>query len=198
MGTDGPNSSSSSWFKQRAYNGGTMIDHRYEYCYYFVLHYDESASKVTLVPMIRNGLFTSGKYKTAKVGPRYRYQCNVLDTNRNWMIDVPASSLLPATSSQVQASSYLDDDTINDDSRRYSKRRSQLLVSIDKSKLCKQKMKSYPRSRIHYYNKIVFRKRSSILNSIIMDNDNNNSSTTDGPNSSSSSWFKQRAYNGGT
>merc|ERR1711865_894273 len=109
-----------------------------------------------------------------------------------------ASSLLPATSSQVQASSYLDDDTINDDSRRYSKRRSQLLVSIDKSKLCKQKMKSYPRSRIHYYNKIVFRKRSSILNSIIMDNDNNNSFTTDGPNSSSSSWFKQRAYNGGT
>merc|ERR1712028_299558 len=93
-----------------------------------------------------------------------------------------ASSLLPATSSQVQASSYLDDDTINDDSRRYSKRRSQLLVSIDKSKLCKQKMKSYPRSRIHYYNKIVFRKRSSILNSIIMDNDNNNSLTTDGTN----------------
>ena len=109
-----------------------------------------------------------------------------------------ASSLLPATSSQVQASSYLDDETTGDDSRRYSKRRSQLLVSIDKSKLCKQKMKSYPRLRIHYYNKIVFRKRSSILNSIIMDNDNNNSFTDDDPNSSSSSWFKQRAYNGGT
>ena len=69
---------------RRHYNGGSMLDHRYEFCYYFVLHYDEPTQNVTLVPMIRNGLFMSGNKK--RMG-RYRYQCNILENNKNWILD---------------------------------------------------------------------------------------------------------------
>jgi len=67
----------------RRYNGGSMIDHRYEYCFYFVLHYEEATSKIVLVPMIRNGLFMTGSKN--RVG-RFRYQCNILDNNKNWIV----------------------------------------------------------------------------------------------------------------
>merc|ERR1712238_653005 len=67
----------------RRYNGGSMIDHRYEYCFYFVLHYEESTSKIVLVPMIRNGLFMTGSKN--RVG-RFRYQCNILENNKNWIV----------------------------------------------------------------------------------------------------------------
>jgi hypothetical protein len=69
---------------RRHYNGGSMLDHRYEFCYYFVLHYDEPTQNVTLVPMIRQGLFMSGNKK--RMG-RYRYQCNILENNKNWILD---------------------------------------------------------------------------------------------------------------
>jgi len=75
----------------RRYNGGSMIDHRYEYCFYFVLHYDESTSKIVLVPMIRNGLFMTGSKK--RVG-RFRYQCNILENNKNWIVQDAASSTI--------------------------------------------------------------------------------------------------------
>merc|ERR1711865_979354 len=75
----------------RRYNGGSMIDHRYEYCFYFVLHYDESTSKIVLVPMIRNGLFMTGSKK--RVG-RFRYQCNILENNKNWIVQDAATSTI--------------------------------------------------------------------------------------------------------
>jgi hypothetical protein len=34
-----------------------MIDHRYEFCYYFVLHYNELKKSMTIVPMIKDGVF---------------------------------------------------------------------------------------------------------------------------------------------
>merc|ERR1712238_569905 len=67
----------------RRYNGGSMIDHRYEYCFYFVLHYEEATSKIVLVPMIRNGLFMTGSKN--RVG-RFRYQCNILENNKNLIV----------------------------------------------------------------------------------------------------------------
>jgi hypothetical protein len=78
------------------YNGGLMIDHRYEFCYYFVLHYNESEKIMTLVPMIKDGVFerASGIENGSTVVDenflgRPRYECNILETDRNWIRDAP-------------------------------------------------------------------------------------------------------------
>lgn len=78
------------------YNGGLMIDHRYEFCYYFVLHYNESKKFLTLVPMIKDGVFeratgieNSSTVVDEKFLGRPRYECNVLETDRNWICDAP-------------------------------------------------------------------------------------------------------------
>lgn len=79
------------------YNGGLMIDHRYEFCYYFVLDYNETKKKMTIVPMIKDGVFEKtieSKNKTTspsfdeKLLGRPRYQCNILETDKNWIRDV--------------------------------------------------------------------------------------------------------------
>jgi len=79
------------------YNGGLMVDHRYEYCYYFVLDYNEAKKKMTIVPMIKDGIFEKSidsKNKTTspsfdeKLLGRPRYQCNILETDKNWIRDV--------------------------------------------------------------------------------------------------------------
>lgn len=81
------------------YNGGLMIDHRYEFCYYFVLHYNESEKSMTIVPMIKDGVFerTTGSKNNSinstvldeSVLGRPRYQCNILKTDKNWIRDAP-------------------------------------------------------------------------------------------------------------
>jgi hypothetical protein len=86
------------------YNGGLMMDHRYEFCYYFVLHFDESKKSLTIVPMLKDGVFersTGSKKKgihstvrdesvlDERLLGRPRYQCNILKTDKNWIRDVP-------------------------------------------------------------------------------------------------------------
>lgn len=81
------------------YNGGLMINHRYEFCYYFVLHYNETKKTLTMVPMIKDGVFerpTGSKDKSIsspvldeRFLGRPRYQCNILETDKNWIRDVP-------------------------------------------------------------------------------------------------------------
>lgn len=93
----GSNNSKKGNFRWR-YNGGLMIDHRYEFCYYFVLHYNESEKSMTIVPMIKDGVFerkeeskTSNKSHDAvdkRLLGRPRYQCNILETDKNWIRDV--------------------------------------------------------------------------------------------------------------
>jgi len=80
------------------YNGGIMMDHRYEFCYYFVLHHDELKDSLTIVPMIKDGVFeraTGSKNNSSnttvvdeRVLGRPRYQCNILETDKNWIRDV--------------------------------------------------------------------------------------------------------------
>lgn len=76
-----------------------MINHRYEFCYYFVLHYNETKKTMTMVPMIKDGVFerptgrkdksiTSSVLDERFLG-RPRYQCNILETDKNWIRDVP-------------------------------------------------------------------------------------------------------------
>lgn len=79
------------------YNGGLMIDHRYEFCYYFVLHYNESEKTMTIVPMLKDGVFerTTGSKNNSinssvvdeRLLGRPRYQCNILKTDKNWIRD---------------------------------------------------------------------------------------------------------------
>jgi len=86
------------------YNGGLMMDHRYEFCYYFVLHFDEFKKSLTIVPMLKDGVFersTGSKNKgihstvreesvlDERLLGRPRYQCNILETDKNWIRDVP-------------------------------------------------------------------------------------------------------------
>jgi len=77
------------------YNGGLMIDHRYEFCYYFVLHYNESKKSMTIVPMVKDGVFeraaeseVENPFDERLLG-RPRYQCNILETDKNWIRDAP-------------------------------------------------------------------------------------------------------------
>lgn len=74
------------------YNGGLMIDHRYEFCYYFVLEYNEAKKTMTIVPMIKDGVFektTKGPFFDEKLLGLPRYECNILKTDKNWIRDVP-------------------------------------------------------------------------------------------------------------
>ena len=76
------------------YNGGLMIDHRYEFCYYFVLDYNEAKKSMTIVPMIKDGVFertieSNDKNVEERFLGRPRYQCNILETDKNWIRDVP-------------------------------------------------------------------------------------------------------------
>jgi len=76
------------------YNGGLMIDHRYEYCYYFVLHFNEAEKSLTIVPLIKDGVFeeATGSEKEIideSVMGRPRYECNILKTDKNWIRDAP-------------------------------------------------------------------------------------------------------------
>lgn len=76
------------------YNGGLMIDHRYEFCYYFVLNYNEAKKTMTIVPMIKDGVFEQTKGNNnnnveERLLGRPRYQCNILETDKNWIRDVP-------------------------------------------------------------------------------------------------------------
>lgn len=85
--------------KKKKYNGGLMIDHRYEFCYYFVLHYNKSEKTLTMVPMIKDGVFERTKESKNKkmTNPvidetllgRPRYLCNILNTDKNWIRDAP-------------------------------------------------------------------------------------------------------------
>ena len=34
-----------------------MVDHGYEFCYYFVLDYNEAKKKMTIVPIIKDCVF---------------------------------------------------------------------------------------------------------------------------------------------
>jgi len=74
------------------YNGGLMIDHRYEFCYYFVLEYNEAKNTMTIVPMIKDGVFertTKGPCFDEKLLGLPRYECNILKTDKNWIREVP-------------------------------------------------------------------------------------------------------------
>lgn len=94
-GNENPTKGSIRW----RYNGGLMIDHRYEFCYYFVLHYNDLEKTMTIVPMLKDGVFerTTGSKNNSinssvvdeRLLGRPRYQCNILKTDKNWIRDVP-------------------------------------------------------------------------------------------------------------
>jgi len=45
---------------------------------------------MTIVPMIQDGFFSStGNNKNKERSGRPRYQCNILDTDRNWIREAP-------------------------------------------------------------------------------------------------------------
>jgi len=93
------NENTSKSRKRWHYNGGLMINHRFEYCYYFVLHCNEEKKSLTIVPMIKNGVFEQATGSGNKAGDstildkrvleRPRYECNILETDKNWIRDVP-------------------------------------------------------------------------------------------------------------
>lgn len=81
------------------YNGGLMIDHRCEYCYYFVLDSNEEQKSLTIIPMIKDGVFEEEKGDEKKILDkrvlgRPRFECNILKTDKNWIRDAPMKDYL--------------------------------------------------------------------------------------------------------
>ena len=56
---------------------GKMVD------FYFVLHYDEESSCITLIPLVTHGEFR-------RRNNRPKYVCDFLDTSSNWIINAPS------------------------------------------------------------------------------------------------------------
>jgi len=99
-GDENTNKSVKRWY----YNGGLLINHRCEYCYYFVLDCNTEKKSLTVVPMIKNGVFEKSTRSEKNVGDstvldemvlgRPRFECNILETDKNWIRDVPMDEYL--------------------------------------------------------------------------------------------------------
>lgn len=94
------------------YNHGSMIDHSYEYCFYFVMDSDEATDSLTIVPMFNDGVFerpdtdsnnkckskkakcSGGSDATSCTNERFlgrpKFQCHVLENDTNWIRGVPS------------------------------------------------------------------------------------------------------------
>lgn len=115
------------------YNGGLMVDHRYEFCYYFVLHYNESKKSLTIVPLIKDGVFeratrskTNGIRGAAldeQILGRPRFQCNILATDKNWIRNAPVEdyAIVPKAVAVVGTSLVAEEawDIVSDDSATF-------------------------------------------------------------------------------